>query len=352
MTSCINVNSVQYRELKRLSTLPEILLKAEIAQYMEDHNGRFPMIDEIPGASSIDAIKQDLKIREDGTSKIEDILQFTGTSNLDEATVVINDKYRDLDTEIIPLSKTALVDIKERPSLFKYVENPENDFNFVDSAIFITQSLEKMAKTMGINIKAMSIEGMKHEGILDQIPDAAQASAFIFNGDVYVNTDLATVDSQVHELMHILLGSMRFKNPELYAKLIQTAENLPNFSDIAMNYPNRTKSDLLEEVFVEEFSKYLAGSESEFSKLDNDTLYQISYNITRTLDSILMGDNTTAALDNETLYNNSLLEIGKIVNSSTMSNTRQGFLEDALVHRVMANVKQELFENGDLREEC
>ena len=352
MTSCINVNSVQYRELKRLSTLPEILLKAEIAQYMEDHNGRFPMVDEIPGASSIDAIKQDLKIREDGTSKIEDILQFTGTSNLDEATVVINDKYRDLDTEIIPLSKTALVDIKERPSLFKYVENPENDFNFVDSAIFITQSLEKMAKTMGINIKAMSIEGMKREGILEQIPDAAQASAFVFNGDVYVNTDLATVDSQVHELMHILLGSMRFKNPELYSQLIQTAENLPNFSDIAMNYPNRSKSDLLEEVFVEEFSKYLAGSESEFSKLDNDTLYQISYNITRTLDSILMGDNTTAALDNETLYNNSLLEIGKIVNSSTMFNTRHGFLEDALVHRVMANVKQELFENGDLREEC
>ena len=187
--------------------------------------------------------------------------------------------------------------------MFKYVENPENDFNFVDSAIFITQSLEKMAKTMGINIKAMSIEGMKREGILDQIPDAAQASAFIFNGDVYVNTDLATVDSQVHELMHILLGSMRFKNPELYAKLIQTAENLPNFYDVAMNYPNRSKSDLLEEVFVEEFSKYLAGSESEFSKLDNDTLYQISYNITRTLDSILMGDNTTAALDNETLYN-------------------------------------------------
>lgn len=352
MTSCINVNSVQYRELKRLSTLPEILLKAEIAQYMEDHNGRFPMVDEIPGASSIDAIKQDLKIREDGTSKIEDILQFTGTSNLDEATVVINDKYRDLDTEIIPLSKTALVDIKERPSLFKYVETPENDFDFVDSAIFITQSLEKMAKTMGINIKAMSIEGMKHEGILEQIPDAAQASAFIFNGDVYVNTDLATIDSPIHELMHILLGSMRFKNPELYAKLIQTAENLPNFSDIAMNYPNRTKSDLLEEVFVEEFSKYLAGSESEFSKLDNDTLYQISYNITRTLDSILMGDNTTAALDSETLYNNSLLEIGKIVNSSTMPNTRHGFLEDALIHRVMANVKQELFENGDLREEC
>lgn len=352
MTSCININSVQYRELKRLSTLPEILLKAEIAQYQANHEGRFPMIDEIPGADSTEAIKQDLKIRADGTSNIEDVLKFTGASDLNSANVIINDKYRDLDTEIIPLNKTAIIDSKRRPSLFEYVESPENDLDFVDSAMFITNSLEKMAQTMGIGIKHLSIEGMRAEGILDAIPDAGQASAFIFNGDVYVNTDVATVDSKIHELMHILLGSMRFKNPELYSQLIQTAESLPNFADIAINYPNRTKSDLLEEVFVEEFGKFLAGSQSEFAKLPEDILYQINYNITRTLDSILMGDNTTAALDDETLYGSSLREVGKLVNSSTMVNTRRGFLEDALVHRVMANVKQELFENGDLIEEC
>ena len=75
MTNCINVNSAQYRELKRLSTLPELLLKAEIARFQENHNGRFPMVDEIPGASSVEAMRQDLKIRNDGTSKIEDILK-------------------------------------------------------------------------------------------------------------------------------------------------------------------------------------------------------------------------------------------------------------------------------------
>ena len=136
MASCININSVQYRELKRLSTLPEVLLKAEIAQYQDSHNGRFPTIDELPGASSIEAIKQDLKIREDGTSNIEDILKFTGSSDLNNANVIINDKYRDLDIEIIPLNKTAIVNIKERPSLFKYVETPKRDFSFVDSVMF------------------------------------------------------------------------------------------------------------------------------------------------------------------------------------------------------------------------
>lgn len=352
MANCININSAQYRELKRLSTLPEILLKAEIMRYQDNHEGRFPTIDELPGASSINAIKQDLKIREDGTSKIEDILKFTGTSDLNKANIIINDKYRDLDTEIIPLNKTAIVDIKERPSLFKYVETPQNDFLFVDSQIFITQSLDKMAKTMGINIKHMSTERMKKEGILKQVPDALQAQAFVFNGDIYVNTDVASTDSKIHELMHILLGSMRFKNPELYSELIQTVQELPNFEDIAINYPNRTQSDLLEEVFVDQFSKYLVGVNSNMSSLSDDILYQINYNITRTLDTILMGDNSVQALDDYTLYNSSLKDVAKLVNSSTMVNKSHGFLEDALIHRVLANVKQELLENGDLKEEC
>jgi hypothetical protein len=68
-----------------------------------------------------------------------------------------------------------------------------------------------MAKTMGINIESISVSRMKQEGILDAIPDAASAAAFIFNGNIYVNSDVATIDSKIHELMHILLGSMRFK---------------------------------------------------------------------------------------------------------------------------------------------
>jgi hypothetical protein len=88
------------------------------------------------------------------------------------------------------------------------------------------------------------------------------------------------------------------------------------------------------------------------NSLDPDILYQINYNITRTLDSILMGDNSVQAIDNNTLYNSSLRQVAEIVNSSTMVNTSHGFLEDALIHRTLANVKQELLENGDLKEEC
>jgi hypothetical protein len=119
------------------------------------------MIDEIPGANSIESMKEDLKMRQDGTSKISDILEFTKTSDLNSANAVINDKYRDLDTEIIALDQTAILNIRKRPSLFEYAETPENDLSQVDSAIFITSSLDKMARTMGINIKHMSRATMR-----------------------------------------------------------------------------------------------------------------------------------------------------------------------------------------------
>ena len=352
MTNCINVNSAQYRELRKLSTLPDILLKASIARYQANHNGRFPKVDEIPGADSQEAIKQDLKIREDGTSKIEDILKYTGASDLNTATIIINDKYRDLDTEIIPLNKTAIVNTKQRPSLFRYVENPKNDFTFAESQIFITSALDKMAKTMGININSMSTFQMDKLGITKEVPDAAQVPAFIYKGDIYINTDIASIDSKVHELMHILLGSMRFKNPELYFELIQSVQQLPNLEEYEMQYPNRTQSDFFEEVFVDQYSSYLLGVKNEIGNLDPDILYQISYNITRTLDTILMGDNSVSAISNDVLYTSSLKEIAEKVNSSTMENVSHGYLTDALIHRTLANVKQELLENGDLKEEC
>lgn len=352
MTYCININSVQYRELKRLSTLPEILLKAEIARYQENHNGRFPNIDELPGANSLNALEQDLNIKKGGISKIEDILTFTGKQSLSEANIAINDKYRDLDVELVQLNRTALVNVKSRPSMFKHVESPKNDFNFVDSTIFITQSLDKLAKTMGITINSTSIAQMRKDGMLDVIPEASTAQAFIYNNNVFINTDMASIHSKTHELLHILLGSMRFKMPNLYSSIVESMQQLPNIQTLLTQYPNRTLFDALEEIFVEEFSKYLIGADNFINNLDSDIIYQIHYNINRMLDTILMGDNSVSAMSQDVLYNSSLKEVAEIVNSSTMVNTAHGFLNDALIHRTLANVKQELLESGDLKEIC
>ena len=48
----------------------------------------------------------------------------------------------------------------------------------------------------------------------------SEAQAFILNGNIYVNTDSATVDAPIHEQLHLFLGSIRFGNPNLYFQLV------------------------------------------------------------------------------------------------------------------------------------
>ena len=62
-----------------------------------------------------------------GSGKSTLVQMFNALRFPSSGTVNINDKYRDLDTEFVVLNKTVIVDIKDRPSLYKYVESPKRD---------------------------------------------------------------------------------------------------------------------------------------------------------------------------------------------------------------------------------
>jgi hypothetical protein len=36
---------------------------------------------------------------------------------------------------------------------------------------------------------------------------------FEYDGEIYINVDRASVDTPIHEMMHLLIGSLRFSNP-------------------------------------------------------------------------------------------------------------------------------------------
>jgi len=44
------------------------------------------------------------------------------------------------------------------------------------------------------------------------------------NGNIYINIENSTMDTKVHELMHIFLGGIRYSNPELYFSLVNQVE--------------------------------------------------------------------------------------------------------------------------------
>lgn len=352
MDACINTNAAEFRALKERSGLSDFQLKAAIRNYQEIHNGNWPKLDEIPLANSEESLRKELKIREDGAAKIQDILTATNTESPEEATIHINNTHRDLHTEILPLHEDAVVTIERRPSPFELNQGEERNLDLVNSQVFIGQALERLARGYGIQTVFMTTSELQKQGILDQVPEGALVSAFIVDGNIVINSDVASVDAPIHELMHVLMGSIKFTQPDLYYQLIQSSRDLPSYDKRARLYSHRSQSDVDEEVFVEEYSRFLSGLNSEFQNLDPEIIYQLNYEISRTLDTILNGDNSVRAIPEVVRFGSTLKELGKMVNSKNMESRYQGFAESAYIARVLSNAKEELFKQNKLEEIC
>jgi hypothetical protein len=72
----------------------------------------------------------------------------------------------------------------------------------------------------------------------------------------------------------------------------------------------------------------------------------------RVLDTVLMGEDSTKTIDMSQLALMSLKDIVKMVNSSIMSKNIYISKDDASLHRSIANMKQQLMEEGKLEEHC
>ena len=333
---------MEYQILLNRSGVPENTLDMYCRSFLAQY-GRFPYLDELPGDSRQNLIET-LKLDSEGFTSKETVLEFTN-SDEDSVNAVINDQYRDLQVGVTFILDTAIVGMKQRPTFYNEQESATNipNTNLTPRSVLINIA-DKLDKYYGVKFIPITTAELESLGIYEL------SKSFILNNNIYINTDLATLDSPIHEILHLVLGSIKFQNPKLYSDLVQIATQFGNFNKIAKLYPNRTQADIQEEVFVEEFSKYLVGN-SELNKLPEYIQYEISYNITRLLDSILMGDTSVRSLSSN-IYNMSLQDLVKSVNSRLMTSTLNINLQDAALHRELGNIKEDLLRKGDLREEC
>lgn len=348
MAECLIKNS-EYRTKLAQSGVPEFTFYSFANQFVKEH-GRFPNLDEIPGSDSSQYLKDTIHINKNGSAKVEDILGSTGAATIEEANILLNDQFTDLEIDIMPLNTEAIVDIQNRPSEY----NPRDFFDYEiddvpNSGVLFSQMFEKLHNLYGIEIIPITNKELAE---WKNIPDVKNVSAFIYQGNVYINTDLADIDAPIHEMTHMLLGSVRFKNPELYQELVSMADQFQNFDKIASDYPNKTQQDIYEEVFVQETAKYLAGLPSELDALDYKVKYELHYNIKRLLDSAIMGQYSVKSVNDSKLYNMSIKQLAKTLHSMMLNPVPMGSLDDASLHRMLANKKSDLMKNGDLREDC
>lgn len=222
MLACINISSPEYQTLLSRSGLNGDILEAICRKYITKYD-RFPYLDELPNVDSTSALNKHLNVKKSGSAKITDILNATGVESIQEAVISLNNEFRDLETSIIELGETAIVNTEKRPSIYNVEEFTPIEYNNFDqnSAVALNHALNRLAKLYGIKMIPITTKDLMSEEWKDKVLDAKNVNAFVYEGNIYINTDKARIDSPLHEMMHIFLGSMRYSNPELYSQLIE-----------------------------------------------------------------------------------------------------------------------------------
>lgn len=343
--SCsIDKNRLEYQALKNMSGISDFKLDTFVYHYYEI-NGRFPELDEIPRANSTKFFKDQLHIEDSKDFSFTDsetILKYTNKESIEEALPILNNKFRDLEIDLIPIGQQCIVDIKRKPSKYNITAlqdfEVETEMDSNKNRMVMNNILSKLNKLYGTDF----VYGTTEE-LVQVLPIASTAKAFVYDGKIYINTDLATLDSSIHELLHIFLGSMRYTDPNLYFNIVTQAQQFPSFNNIAELYGDRTMLDLCEEVFVEEFSKYMSGISSAIDSLNQSSISKLIYNINRTLDSVLMGNFSVQSCED----GNTLIELAEKTQSKILNTNYHG-----KVSRQVSNLKSKLLKTGELTEEC
>lgn len=281
--------------------------------------------------------------------------EFIGNQlkNADSVVITYRNPYIVKYGEIIVSNPNQIKSASSNSGLFSRT----ND-NIYDPApngyLVMTNALNKLASLYGIKFNDITDAELASDKWRNIISDPSSVNAFVYNGQIYINIDRANLDAPIHEMMHLFVGSIRFQNPNLYQHLISLSEQFPNYNKLAREFSGRTRNDINEEIFVQEVSRYLVGLPSNISNIESKLQYEITYNIKRVLDTILMGEDSVKTLSNDRLFNLSLKEIAREIHSSVMTNNFHGTLnvENSELHRKLNNIKSDLQSKGILKEYC
>lgn len=162
-------------------------------------------------------------------------------------------------------TKSYLVEeMRGNIATLKYLENNGNKIDitgkFGDEAATkpttasMEQAVEYFNDKFGITINTMSQTELNDFGKQNNI-DVKNARAFIYNGQIYINSSNANVSDVFHEMAHIFLGVLKAKYPDSYQAIITKYQQNPkfknNFKYIDVTYNNFAMQDKLEECVVD-----------------------------------------------------------------------------------------------------
>lgn len=185
------------------------------------------------------------------------------------------------------------------------------------------------------------------------------AFAFVYNGTIYINTGKSSIDSPIHEFLHIIMAAMKYNGDQnVRAKYFQllnevVKQNNNRYLELQSQYNGRRDSDIKEELLAEVLSNGFATTFMEdWDELANQTngvlkqsdLVDFTINF---LNSIF-GSEISSDIDALSLGNSSIRELlslfGTVLNDTDKPSISEMILP---VDQLVREIKAALFNSTD-----
>lgn len=212
--------------------------------------------------------------------------------------------------------------------------------------------LDRLEELYGIRFNRVTNEQIRNSGLNKYVPDATITNAFILNGEIYINLDNANADAPIHEMGHLLLGTLRQTNPEIYVQLVNSVEQYPGYEYELKKYRFRSRMDANEEIFVDLFARHY--TQQLNLDVDPNLMSEAEYQIARNIDSAIFPNTSTTKTGLNNLMDKSLTQImsifGTALNKDTLAKV---FTKDlGSISRQLGNMKESLLRSQSLKEYC
>ena len=225
--------------------------------------------------------------------------------------------------------------------------NTPNILKEYDSVETLVNMANLLQNKFGVTVNFIHSEELGE--FREAIPNVDDLRAFVMNGEYYINADKASIADPLHEYLHMVLGSMKYSNPEQYTKLVESIENHPLFAEVSEVY-DEVNLDRLEETFIRLFTdtvQHTINQQGVFSEEVFDNA--VKEGIVNMFD--LQGD-----MENEFSYDLLDTEVREILTGFSSSLIEGGdsmYNKDNAVEMIsISSTLRSLIKNGNLKEQC
>ena len=273
---------------------------------------------------------------------------------LEEVLPKLNDNNKDLKYKYyfvheVTGNTTTLIPFDNVTTLQEYQQEDKN--------IPIMKMWEAISEGLSPILGGVQLNILTASQIQEQFNDYSDKKAFIKDGQIYINISNASTKDLLHEYAHIVLAYLKNNNKyrQSYKDLLQSIWNIATQNEknsIISNYSNSSQEDIMEELFVDKFGKWV-----DEGNMKLDDVFRNNEALNNGSKEIFDTSNKTKSL--KELYGKSLKEVFTYFNDnvSALLQNNQGLMDEQFQEQFTLSRRQSdwirrRIENKELEEEC